>query len=64
MHYPDLKTKNADPDLAKLLWFLLIITSLRCLWASRLPLLSVEAYYWLWGHHPAAGYYDHPRLWF
>ncbi|MGH6829108.1 MAG: ArnT family glycosyltransferase, partial [Rhizomicrobium sp.] len=28
--------------------------------AAWLPLSADEAYYWLWSHHPATGYYDHP----
>lgn len=26
------------------------------------PLSGDEAYYWLWGWHPALGYYDHPPM--
>src|SRR4051794_27756660 len=41
---------------------LAVVTALRVWVAARLPLTIDEPYYWLWGHHPAAGYYDHPPL--
>jgi hypothetical protein len=43
-------------------WSLLAVTVLRILVAVRLPFTIDEPYYWLWGQHPALGYYDHPPL--
>jgi hypothetical protein len=37
-----------------------ILCALRLIAGALLPLSSDEAYYWLWSHHLAAGYYDHP----
>lgn len=34
----------------------------RGLVAASAPLLAVDAYYWLWGQYPAAGYFDHPPM--
>jgi hypothetical protein len=39
-----------------------IVVLLRCWVASSLPMLSGEAYYWLWGQKPAAGYFNHPPM--
>lgn len=41
---------------------LLAVTAVRVLVAACLPMTIDEPYYWLWAHHPAAGYYDHPPL--
>ena len=30
--------------------------------AVSLPVTAGEAYYWLWGKYPAAGYFDHPPM--
>ncbi len=30
--------------------------------AAAAPLLPDEMYYWDWSRHPAAGYFDHPRM--
>ncbi|GAB4318439.1 MAG: hypothetical protein Kow0059_11930 [Candidatus Sumerlaeia bacterium] len=38
------------------------VLALRLWGAAAAPLLSSEAYYWLWGQHPAWGYYDHPPM--
>ncbi|MCX7016862.1 MAG: glycosyltransferase family 39 protein [Candidatus Sumerlaeota bacterium] len=46
----------------KLLLLLLGMTGLRAWMAVSIPLLGGEAYYWLWGRFPAAGYYDHPPM--
>lgn len=42
------------------------LTTLRLLVAAKAGLAEDEAYYRLWGLHPAAGYYDHPPMvaWF
>ncbi len=42
------------------------LTLLRLLVAAKAGLAEDEAYYRLWGLHPAAGYYDHPPMvaWF
>jgi 4-amino-4-deoxy-L-arabinose transferase-like glycosyltransferase len=42
--------------------FLLVYLLLRLwFWVAAFP-NSDEAYYWLWGQHPALSYYDHPPL--
>ncbi len=30
--------------------------------AVLLPFANDEAYYWVWGHHPALSYFDHPGM--
>ena len=37
-----------------------ILIALRAAMAASLPLSADEAYYLMWSHHLAAGYYDHP----
>jgi 4-amino-4-deoxy-L-arabinose transferase-like glycosyltransferase len=37
-----------------------LLTVLRIVAATLLPLSADEAYYWLWSQHLGAGYYDHP----
>ncbi|PTW62328.1 dolichyl-phosphate-mannose-protein mannosyltransferase [Breoghania corrubedonensis] len=45
-----------------LILFVVVLTAIR-LWAGGHAWLSEdEAYYRLWGLHPAAGYYDHPPM--
>ncbi|MBI3735330.1 glycosyltransferase family 39 protein, partial [Candidatus Sumerlaeota bacterium] len=39
-----------------------VMTLLRCATAACAPLIAGEAYYWLWGKHLAAGYFDHPPM--
>jgi 4-amino-4-deoxy-L-arabinose transferase-like glycosyltransferase len=39
-----------------------LIGLLYLLAAATAPLLPDEMYYWDWSRHPAAGYFDHPRL--
>lgn len=39
-----------------------VLVALRGIMAGLLPLSGDEAYYLLWSHHLAAGYYDHPPL--
>lgn len=39
-----------------------LLTAVRTLTAASLPVLAGEAYYWNWGQHPAAGYFDHPPM--
>ncbi len=41
---------------------LALITALKMVLASQIELTSLEAYYWLYGRHPALGYFDHPAL--
>jgi len=38
------------------------LTALRLFAAYWLPLAPDEAYYWVWGHALAPGYYDHPPM--
>ena len=49
-------------DLKKLLALVGATVLVRCLLAASVPMLAGEAYYWLWGHHLAAGYFDHPPM--
>lgn len=39
-----------------------IYAALRLFWASVLPLLGAEAYYWEWSKNLAWGYFDHPPM--
>lgn len=41
---------------------LVIYAALRLFWASMLPLLGAEAYYWEWSQNLAWGYFDHPPM--
>ncbi len=43
-------------------WGLLALAALRLCWWFLAPPNSDEAYYWLWGRHPALSYLDHPPL--
>jgi 4-amino-4-deoxy-L-arabinose transferase-like glycosyltransferase len=54
--------RSGDGFLARLLLLVLGLTLLRLAVAGTFPLLAGEAYYWLWGQHPALGYYDHPPM--
>lgn len=45
-----------------LLFVILVVLVLRIMTAATVPLFSVEAYYWLWNRHLAAGYFDHPPM--
>jgi len=38
------------------------ITAAKVLVSAQVELTSLEAYYWLYGKHPAAGYFDHPAM--
>jgi 4-amino-4-deoxy-L-arabinose transferase-like glycosyltransferase len=50
------------PKLAGLVFFLTTFVLLRLVfWWVAFPNPD-EAYYWLWGQHPALSYYDHPPL--
>lgn len=40
-------------------WIALAVKVALAIW---LPLASDEAYYWVWSHHPALSYFDHPGL--
>jgi len=40
----------------------LMIVTLYVVAAAVAPLLPDEMYYWDWSRHPAAGYFDHPRM--
>jgi hypothetical protein len=45
-----------------LLWTLVVLVGFR-LWLSVvLPMTGDEAYFIVWGEHPAGGYYDHPPM--
>jgi 4-amino-4-deoxy-L-arabinose transferase-like glycosyltransferase len=44
-------------------WFALAATLAFRFWlAAALPITADEAYFVLWGRHPALGYYDHPPM--
>jgi 4-amino-4-deoxy-L-arabinose transferase-like glycosyltransferase len=42
------------------LWWLSL--AVKTVIAVFLPLANDEAYYWVWGHHPALSYFDHPPM--
>ncbi len=42
--------------------FVLVVSLLRLVAASRFPLTGDEAYYWMWSRHLAFGYVDHPPM--
>ncbi|HHJ12387.1 MAG TPA: glycosyl transferase family 39, partial [Chromatiales bacterium] len=44
------------------LWLLAVTTLVRLALAAGLPITGDEAYFVLWGRHPALGYYDHPPM--
>jgi 4-amino-4-deoxy-L-arabinose transferase-like glycosyltransferase len=41
---------------------LLFLAALQLAYDAHLPLHGDEAYYWVWGQHPALSYFDHPPL--
>lgn len=49
-------------DSTRLTILVAITTALHILAAITAPMLAGEAYYWLWGKHLAAGYFDHPPM--
>lgn len=49
-------------DSSRLILLVLITGALHVLAAWSAPMLAGEAYYWLWGKHLAAGYFDHPPM--
>ncbi|MCX7013096.1 MAG: glycosyltransferase family 39 protein [Candidatus Sumerlaeota bacterium] len=49
-------------DSKKLALLILVMSALRAAAACAFPLNASEAYYWCWGRHLAAGYYDHPPM--
>ena len=52
-----------DPRVRRLFWGLLAATlAVKLVLAAAMPVLGDEAYFFLWGAHPALGYYDHPPL--
>ena len=54
------KTKQ-NPYVRHLLWAgLLALLVFRFWFAAVLPMTGDEAYFVLWGEHPAGGYYDQP----
>ena len=51
------------PGLARAPWVWLLALVVFRLWFSVvLPMTGDEAYFVLWGEHPAGGYYDHPPM--
>jgi 4-amino-4-deoxy-L-arabinose transferase-like glycosyltransferase len=55
-------TKAPERTAVRVAAFLLVLTLAKALVACRLEPTSHEAYYWLYGRHPALGYYDHPGM--
>lgn len=49
-------------DLPKLLALVAVMALLHLSAAVTAPMLSGEAYYWLWGRYLAPGYFDHPPM--
>ncbi|OPZ08281.1 MAG: Undecaprenyl phosphate-alpha-4-amino-4-deoxy-L-arabinose arabinosyl transferase [candidate division BRC1 bacterium ADurb.BinA292] len=49
-------------DLRRLGLLLAGLTLVRVILAPLFPMLSGEAYYWLWSKHLAPGYFDHPPM--
>ncbi len=49
-------------DAKKLTLLLIVMAALHAALAASLPMTAGEAYYWLWGKYPAAGYFDHPPM--
>lgn len=43
----------------RLWWVFLAAKIALAIW---LPFANDEAYYWVWGHHPALSYFDHPPM--
>lgn len=41
---------------------LLVLVAFRLWFSAVLPMTGDEAYFVLWGEHPAGGYYDHPPM--
>ena len=56
----------AWPRLAPTDWLLLAIAlyfvAVRLLFTFGVFPIADEAYYWMWGQHPALSYFDHPPL--
>lgn len=51
------------PGLARAPWgWLLALVVFRLWFSVVLPMTGDEAYFVLWGEHPAGGYYDHPPM--
>jgi len=51
------------PSARQVFWFALAASVAARAWFSvALPVTADEAYFALWGRHPAAGYYDHPPM--
>lgn len=51
--------RNPSRLFFRLFWITLLI---KLLLAVVMPLTGDEAYFFLWGRHPALGYYDHPPM--
>ncbi|MEJ2059885.1 MAG: glycosyltransferase family 39 protein [Gammaproteobacteria bacterium] len=57
-----LNTSPAIRARRNFLWVLLLSFAVRLVFAQWLPVTGDEAYFILWGAHPAGGYYDHPPM--
>lgn len=51
--------KSARPGLP---FWLAVLIVFRVWFSATLPMTGDEAYFVLWGEHPAGGYYDHPPM--
>lgn len=58
----DLRVTASPVAASRALWLATGLILLRIVIAVRVPILDDEAYYWLWSHHLAWGYPDHPPL--
>ncbi len=59
---PSISTFSRLPPARLFLHLFWITLALKLLLAVLLPLTGDEAYFFLWGRHPALGYYDHPPM--
>lgn len=62
MAMPDILKLNQLPPARLFLHLFWITLLIKLLLAAALPLTGDEAYFFLWGRHPALGYYDHPPM--
>lgn len=57
------KVRISPKTWKRVFWIVLgITTTIRLIYALKLPLTGDEAYFWEWARHPALSYYDHPPL--
>ena len=59
---PDILNPSRYPPSRLFLHLFWVTLAIKLLLATALPLTGDEAYFFLWGRHPALGYYDHPPM--